>query len=207
MVLFGLLCSLGIKGGLMLGVTAAEILTSYWNSKRNIAAPPKVYVFNRRVHHGEIGALLAVTSLFLRGTSIPAATTAAILTGIGIGFVKDDYLDIREWFRLKKKKGTDQEQKTTTSFQMHETEVVSGTVNERDNSDNESGIKLEERSSLISDAITTPNEDKPVIKHIILQPLQQRIRNLVDTYSEEMNQIELQIKESQKQLQVANKKS
>jgi hypothetical protein len=37
--------------------------------------------------------------------------------------------------------------------------------------------------------------------------LQQRIRNLVDTYSEEMNQIELQIKESQKQLQVANKKS
>lgn len=206
MVLFGLLCSLGIKGGLMLGVTAAEILTSYWNSKRNIAPPPKVYVFNRRVHHGEIGALLAVTSLFLRGTSIPAATTAAILTGIGIGLVKDDYLDIMEWFRLKKK-DTDQEQKTTTAFPTHEREVVSGTVKEHDNSDNESGTKPEERSSLISDAIITSNEDKPVIKNIILQPLQQRIRNLVNTYSEEMNQIELQIKESQKQLQVTNKKS
>jgi hypothetical protein len=206
MVLFGLLCSLGIKGGLMLGVTAAEILTSYWSSKRNIAPPPKVYVFNRRVHHGEIGALLAVTSLFLRGTSIPAATTAAILTGIGIGLVKDDYLDIMEWFRLKKK-DTDQEQKTTTAFPTHEREVVSGTVKEHDNSDNESGTKPEERSSLISDAIITPDEDKSVIKHIILQPLQQRIRNLVDTYSEEMNQIQLQIKESQKQLQVTNKKS
>ena len=190
----------------MLGVTAAEILTSYWNSKRNIAPPPKVYVFNRRVHHGEIGALLAVTSLFLRGTSIPAATTAAILTGIGIGLVKDDYLDIMDWFRLKKK-DTDQEQKTTTAFPTHEREVVSGTVKEHDNSDNESGTKPEERSSLISDAIITSNEDKPVIKNIILQPLQQRIRNLVNTYSEEMNQIELQIKESQKQLQVTNKKS
>lgn len=206
MVLFGLLCSLGIKGGLMLGVTAAEILTSYWSSKRNIAPPPKVYVFNRRVHHGEIGALLAVTSLFLRGTSIPAATTAAILTGIGIGLVKDDYLDIMEWFRLKKK-DTDQEHKTTTAFPTHEREVVSRTVKEHDNSDNESGTKPEERSSLISDAIITLDEDKSVIKHIILQPLQQRIRNLVDTYSEEMNQIELQIKESQKQLQVTNKKS
>jgi hypothetical protein len=85
--------------------------------------------------------------------------------------------------------------------------VVSGTVKEHDNSDNESGTKPEERSSLISDAIITSNEDKPVIKNIILQPLQQRIRNLVNTYSEEMNQIELQIKESQKQLQVTNKKS
>ena len=207
MVLFGLLCSLGIKGGLMLGVTAAEILTSYWNSKRNIAAPPKVYVFNRRGTSWRNRCIVGSDFFVLKRNSIPAATMAAILTGIGIGLVKDDYLDIREWFRLKKKKDTDQEQKTTTSFQMHETEVVSGTVNEHDNSDNESGIKLEERSSLISDAITTPNEDKPVIKHIILQPLQQRIRNLVDTYSEEMNQIELQIKESQKQLQVANKKS
>ena len=203
MILFGLLCSLGIKGGLMLGVTAAEILTSYWNSKRNIAPPPKVYVFNRRVHHGEIGALLAVTSLFLRGTSIPAATTAAILTGIGIGLVKDDYLDIMEWFRLKKKKDTDQEQKTMT----YEKEVVSEAVKEHDNGINENGIKAEKRSSLISHAMIAANEDKPVMKHIILEPLQQRIRNLIDTYSEEMKQIELQIKESQKQLQVANKKS
>ena len=85
----------------MLGVTAAEILMSYWNFRYRSSHPPKVYVFNRRIHHGEIGALLALSSLFLRST--PVASIAAILTGIGIGLVKDDRADIVEWFRLKKK--------------------------------------------------------------------------------------------------------
>jgi hypothetical protein len=93
---------LGIRGGIILGITAAEILTSYWNSRYNPSYPPKIYAFNRRIHHGEIGALLALSSLFLRTT--PAASVAAILTGIGIGLVKDDCADIMEWFRLKKKK-------------------------------------------------------------------------------------------------------
>jgi hypothetical protein len=77
-VVIGLLCSLGIRGGLIVGITAAEILISVWNSRQNISPPPKVYVFNRRIHPGEIGIFLAVTSLLLRGTSIPS-TAAAIL--------------------------------------------------------------------------------------------------------------------------------
>ena len=84
----------------MLGVTAAEILMSYWNFRYRSSHPPKVYAFNRRIHHAEIGALLALSSLFLRST--PVASIAAILTGIGIGLVKDDHADIAEWFKLKK---------------------------------------------------------------------------------------------------------
>ena len=102
MVLPGLLCGLGIRGGLMLGLTAAGILTSYWNFRYRSSYPPKVYAFNRRIHHGEIGALLALSSLFLR-RSAPIASVAAILTGIGIGLVKDDRADIADWFRLRKK--------------------------------------------------------------------------------------------------------
>jgi hypothetical protein len=37
------------------------MLTSYWNSQEN---PSKVYLFNRRVHHGAIGALLGLSSLY-----------------------------------------------------------------------------------------------------------------------------------------------
>jgi uncharacterized membrane protein len=96
------LCGLGIKGGLMLGITAAEILTSYWNFRYRSSYPPKVYAFNRRIHHGEIGVLLALSSLFLR-RSTPIASLAAILTGIGIGLVKDDRADIADWFRQRKK--------------------------------------------------------------------------------------------------------
>ena len=86
----------------MLGITAAEILTSYWSSKYRSSHPPKIYAFNRRIHHGEIGAILALSSLFLR-RSTPTASVAAILTGIGIGLVKDDHADIMEWFRLRRK--------------------------------------------------------------------------------------------------------
>ena len=44
-----------------LGFAVADILTSYWNSKEN---PPKTYLFNRRVHHGTIGALLGLSNLY-----------------------------------------------------------------------------------------------------------------------------------------------
>jgi hypothetical protein len=71
MVFYGLLCSLGVEGGLILGLTAAEVIAGYWN-KRNRTnpggssspSPQKVYFFNRRMHHGQIGALLML-SLFL----------------------------------------------------------------------------------------------------------------------------------------------
>jgi len=88
--LFGLLWSLGIRGGLIIGTTTAELVTSCWHSRHNQSPPPKVYFFNRRIHHGEIGALLGISALFLRGTSSPTAAAAAILTGMGIGLVKDD---------------------------------------------------------------------------------------------------------------------
>jgi hypothetical protein len=106
MVLYGLLCGLGVEGGLILGLTAAEVIAGYWNNRnrtdpgtsRRPSSPQKVYFFNRRMHHGLIGALL-ILSLFFRGTPVPAA----ILTGIGIGLVKDDYADFKEWFLFKKR--------------------------------------------------------------------------------------------------------
>jgi hypothetical protein len=105
MVLYGFLCGLGVEGGLILGLTAAEVIASYWKNRNRThpkGYPPsssqKVYFFNRRMHHGQIGALLMLSLLF-RGTPVPAA----ILTGIGIGLVKDDYADFKEWFLFKKR--------------------------------------------------------------------------------------------------------
>lgn len=79
----------------MLGLAVADILTSYWNSKEN---PPKAYLFNRRVHHGTIGALLGLSNLYKKN---PIVT--GILSGLGAGLQKDDYKDSKEWFLFKKK--------------------------------------------------------------------------------------------------------
>jgi hypothetical protein len=190
MVLYGLLCSLGIKGGLLIGTTAAEILTSYWHSRHNESSPPKVYFFNRRIHHGEIGALLGLSSLFLRGNSFPTAA-AAILTGMGIGLVKDDYLDIMDWFKLTKKKNVDQKQLRIPTTKQ-EKEQVTMRVNER----HDACKKPEERRSVIADRVSTTNIDK----NAILEPLRKHIRNLIHTQSQTIKQIELQIKETQKHL-------
>ena len=79
MVLYGLLCTLGIRGGLTMGFIGAELLTSYWNcrnSRDNPSQRSKVHVLNRRLHHGEIGAVLALSSLLLRATSVPTAAAA-----------------------------------------------------------------------------------------------------------------------------------
>ncbi|PWU81174.1 MAG: hypothetical protein DLM72_08380 [Candidatus Nitrosopolaris wilkensis] len=43
------------------GLSIARLLTSYWNSQQN---PGKAYIFNRRVHHGEIGTLLSFIQFF-----------------------------------------------------------------------------------------------------------------------------------------------
>ena len=105
MVLYGLLCGLGIEGGLVIALTAEEVKAGYWRNRNRTnpgetlpCSPQKVYLFNRRMHHGQIGALLMLSILF-RSTSVPAA----ILTGIGIGLVKDDYADFKEWFLFKKR--------------------------------------------------------------------------------------------------------
>ncbi len=78
-----------------LGSAIADILTSSWNSKEN---PSKVYIFNRRVHHGAIGALLGLSTLYKKQPMI-----TGILSGLGAGLAKDDYNDFREWFLFKKK--------------------------------------------------------------------------------------------------------
>jgi hypothetical protein len=191
MVLYGPLCSLDIRGGLMIGTTAAEILTSYWHSRHNQSPPPKVYFFNRRIHHGEIGALLGLSSLFLRGTSFPAAVAAAILTGVGIGLVKDDYLDIMDWFKHTKKNNVDQKQKRIPTTKQ-EKEQVTVRVNER----HDTCKKPEERRSVIAGRISTTN----IEENAILEPLRKHIRNLIDTQSHTIKQIELQIKDTQKHL-------
>jgi hypothetical protein len=101
-VLYGVLCNLGIKGGLIVGVSVSEVLTSYWRSKHNQSQSlSKVYLFGRRIHHGELGALLGLSSLLLR-ISHPAAALGAFFTGLGIGLAKDDYPDILEWFKFQK---------------------------------------------------------------------------------------------------------
>ena len=78
----------------MLGFTAAEIMMHHWNSKK---IPPEVYIFGRRVHHGEIGALLSVSSLLVGKVPIPAAALG-IIAGAGLGLIKGDLA----WFRFKK---------------------------------------------------------------------------------------------------------
>jgi ferritin-like metal-binding protein YciE len=78
-----------------LGSAIGDVLTSYWNSKEN---PSKVYIFNRRVHHGGIGALLGLSSLYKNQPII-----TGILSGLGARLAKDDYKDSKEWFSFKKK--------------------------------------------------------------------------------------------------------
>ena len=78
------------------GLSIAKLLTSCWNSQQN---PGKAYIFNRRVHHGEIGSLLGLSNLFKKTQPIPSG----ILSGLGEGLAKDDYGDRKEWFTFKKK--------------------------------------------------------------------------------------------------------
>jgi ferritin-like metal-binding protein YciE len=78
-----------------LGSAVADMLTSYWNSQEN---PSKVYLFNRRVHHGTIGALLGLSSIYKKN---PIVT--GILSGLGAGLLKDDSKDSKEWFLFRKK--------------------------------------------------------------------------------------------------------
>ena len=77
------------------GSAVADMLTSYWNSQKN---PSKVYLFNRRVHHGAIGALLGLSSIYKKN---PLVT--GILSGLGAGLKKDDSKDSEEWFLFRKK--------------------------------------------------------------------------------------------------------
>jgi hypothetical protein len=93
------------KEAFQTGLSIAKLLTSYWNSQQN---PGKAYLFNRRVHHGEIGSLLGLSNLFKKTQPIPTG----ILSGLGEGLAKDDYGDRKEWFTFKKKDGSSDSSKT-----------------------------------------------------------------------------------------------
>jgi hypothetical protein len=79
----------------VIGFVISEMITHYW--KKNHLA--EVYIFNRRIHHGEIGILLLIL-LLSRGVS---PSLISILTGIGVGLIKDDLNDVFKWFTFKKK--------------------------------------------------------------------------------------------------------
>ena len=84
------------KESFRLGSSIAKLITSSWNSQEN---PGKVYIFNRRVHHGGVGALLGLSNLFSKSQPIPSG----ILSGLGEGLAKDDYADRDSWFTFDKK--------------------------------------------------------------------------------------------------------
>ena len=109
---------------------------------------------------------------------------------MGIGLVKDDYLDIMDWFKLTKKNLDQKQIRIPTTKQEKEQVIIR--VNER----YDTCKKPEERRSVIAARVSTTNIDK----NAILEPLRKHIRNLIDTQSQTIKQIELQIKETQKHL-------
>jgi len=175
MVLYGLLCGLGVEGGIILGLTTAEVIAGYWNNRNRTnsggahhSPPQKVYFFNRRMHHGQIGALLTL-SLFFRGTSVPAA----ILTGIGIGLVKDDYADFKEWFLFKKR---DQNENRQSSDDLY--------------SDNQEVIERH----LHDENINFPSSNKPP-----LLSMYEKIVTVIEAQFESVSDMESQSRELRKQ--------
>lgn len=95
------------KDAYQTGLDIANLITYFWNSQKS---PRKVYISNRRVHHGEIGSLLGLSNLFKKSQPIPTG----ILSGLGEGLVKDDYADKDVWFTFKKKEN-DEPQSSETS--------------------------------------------------------------------------------------------
>jgi hypothetical protein len=84
------------KEAFRLGMSIAKLITYSWNSQEK---PGKVYIFNRRVHHGGIGSLLGLSNLLKKSQPIPTG----ILSGLGEGLAKDDYADRYEWIKFEKK--------------------------------------------------------------------------------------------------------
>lgn len=180
MVLYALLCGLGVEGGLILGLTAAEVIASYWNNRNRTnsggsppSTPRKVYFFNRRMHHGQIGALLML-SLFFRGTPVPVA----ILTGLGIGLVKDDYADFKEWFLFKKK----EQNENKKSFKSdHDNDYYSS------------------NQDVIEDYLHSENIDIADSNKPLLLSMYEKIVTIIETQSESVNNMKSQSRELRRQ--------
>ena len=189
---------LGVKGGLILGMTVAELFASYWNSRHNSTPPPKVYILNRRIHHGELGALLALSSLFLRMSSVPSGTIG-IFAGVGFGLLKDDIADIREWFKLRKEKEDQGQTSLNTTFPIHEEpEILTQTFHESKN-----GNRSEKVLSGNSPRGTENQKDEQI--NNISPIIRKKIRSLIEAQSEMLNEIQSQINESRRHLLLSRK--
>jgi hypothetical protein len=70
------------KEAFKVGSSIAKLITSSWNSQEK---PGKVYIFNRRVHHGGIGSLLGLSNLFKKSQPIPTGIFIRIRRGSSKG--------------------------------------------------------------------------------------------------------------------------
>jgi hypothetical protein len=104
------------KEAFKVGTSIAKLITSSWNSQEK---PGKVYLFNRRVHHGGIGSLLGLSNLLKKSQPIPTG----ILSGLGEGLAKDDYADRDEWFKFEKKHDDTLVPETTTTTSSIDTDL------------------------------------------------------------------------------------
>ena len=132
------------KEAFKVGSSIAKLITSSWNSQEK---PGKVYLFNRRVHHGGIGSLLGLSNLLKKSQPIPTG----ILSGLGEGLAKDDYADRDEWFKFEKKPNDTLVPETSTLSSSTETNVSHRDFNNntktRHDDNNKSAIEGTKESS------------------------------------------------------------
>ena len=129
------------KEAFKVGSSIAKLITSYWNSQEK---PGKVYIFNRRVHHGGIGSLLGLSNLLKKSQPIPTG----ILSGLGEGLAKDDYADRDEWFKFEKKYDNTLVPETTTTTSSTDTDLSYADVsndNTKSQQDDNNARATEER--------------------------------------------------------------
>jgi hypothetical protein len=119
------------KEAFKLGYSIAKLITSSWNSQEK---PRKVYIFNRRVHHGGVGTLLGLSNLFRKSQPVPAG----ILSGLGDGLAKDDYADRDSWFNFDKKPNdNDNSSASQTSLSFSVSSTITDSLNTDVSTDNE----------------------------------------------------------------------
>jgi hypothetical protein len=133
------------KEAFKVGTSIAKLITSSWNSQEK---PGKVYLFNRRVHHGGIGSLLGLSNLLKKSQPIPTG----ILSGLGEGLAKDDYADRDEWFKFEKKHDDTLVPETTTTTSSIDTDLSytdfsHDNTKTRQDDDNKSAIEGTKESS------------------------------------------------------------
>ena len=79
----------------IVGFAISEITMHYWKKYY----PSKVYLFERRINHGEIGViLLSILSI----GKIPPILSSFVI-GCGLGLIRDDLQDKSKWFKFQKK--------------------------------------------------------------------------------------------------------